>query len=391
MKHTIQITALLFSFLIILSCSNESSSSSSSSTDRYKLVKVDSLIIDSLEELEIMDYSPSKDRFLAYGTNTKNCMEIDRKGNILKRVDLSGEGPGRFGPGMTELGYFEDGFVIKAPGVYNVFDKDWNYLYKIPYQNAGYSIPSKYIYGRPEVAKMNGSNVILEPNDESFDGYLEIKDDYYQNTNLLKAYQEGEEEKGLLNYPESSIYQNTNTFYSNHAAKLAYNELNDRLYVALPFEKVIYEYELSPDINLIQSDTLELTSFKEPQGIPFEDQHKNPLEGFGASNKLNYVYAMTNSSIQKIQSEDETLLVTYKTGTEGEANFADHGEALPVVRRQSKTYTAFFRDGKKVFETDDDLSRNVLVNGSQLVVPYVDEEVEMDYNLYYIYELKKVN
>ena len=100
---------------------------------------------------------------------------------------------------------------------------------------------------------------------------------------------------------------------------------------------------------------------------------------------------MTNSSIQKIQSEDETLLVTYKTGTEGPANFADHSEAMPVVRRQSKTYTAFFRDGKKLFETDDDLSRNVLMNGSQLVVPYVDEEIEMDYNLYYIYELKKVN
>lgn len=394
MKHNklLSLITTLFLLVVTLSCSDNSGSKTNSNSIQYELVKVDSLIINSMEELQITDYSPKKNKFLAYGTSSKNCMEIDREGNILNRIDLSGEGPGHFGPAMTELGYFEDGFVIKAPGVYNVFDEKWNYLYNLPYKAAGYSIPLKYISGKPVVADINNTPAVLESNDESYDGNVVIEEDYYQKTNLVKVYQKGDEEgKGVLYYPENSLYQNTNIFYSNHKAKLAYNWSDNRLYVSLPYEKVIYAYELFPEIRLVESDSLELTHFKEPQGIPFEDQHKNPLKGFGASNKLNYVYAMTNSSILGIQSKEKTLLVTYKTGTEGPANFANHNEAMPVLQKENKTYTAFFRDGKKVFETSDKLLRNILMNGSQLVVPYIDQEVEIDYNLYYIYELREVN
>jgi len=43
-----------------------------------------------------------------------------------------------------------------------------------------------------------------------------------------------------------------------------------------------------------------------------------------------------------------------------------------------------------VLEINNDLGRYVRLSETQFLVPYVNEEEELDYNKFYIYELKKV-
>ncbi|KYG83470.1 SdiA-regulated/phytase-like domain-containing protein [Roseivirga echinicomitans] len=391
-NHLKPFGVVIFSLLAIASCSSNTSTESKNSNleGNYELVKVDSLMVPVLEPLQITDFNPKTNRFLAYGTQSKACMEIDAEGNVLSSVDLTGEGPGHFGPGMSGLGYLGDNIVVEGAGAYYFLDADWNYLEKFT-PGSGY-IPLTYIDGKPDAVEINGVNTIIKAKSQNYFGSVKLKEDHFNTAMMLEAFNsKSQEPTELLPYPENSIYRTNELYLDNHEPKISYNQQKEELMLVLPLEPKLYKYKLiNNGFELESTLDLDLRNFRTPQGIAYEDQHENPLKGFGRSNQLNYIYGMLNSSILDVNSYGEITMIGYKTGAAEPTSITDYGEATKYAMANSETRYSFFVKDKMVLETDIDLLRYVRLNESQLLVPYVNEEEELDYNKFYIYELKKV-
>ncbi|MCE7994869.1 MAG: hypothetical protein HEP71_23030 [Roseivirga sp.] len=374
-----------------LSCGSDSSSNSQSAkTTQYELVKVDSIRIDKLEAIQITDYDAEKRRLLAYATSTKMCLEIDMEGNILSEVDLTGEGPGHFGMGLTELGYFGDGKIIHGPAVYFTYDNDWMYQSRVVYGASGYSLPLRYIDGAPIVMRAADENLLIRVVDHNAGGTLKLEINHFEQASMISVFRAGAEEgRALLRYPETSVYRRSELFYNSHQPKVSFNVIKNQLVLALPLEQKLYIYDVTSDFTLLETIDLSLTDFNmEPRGLIYEDQHKNSLKGFGPSNELNYVYGLSNSSILDVNSEGELTMVVHKTGFSNNA-ITSYQEANKVAGIESQTFTSFFMAGQKVYETDKRFPRLVRLSERQFIVPNINEEIERDYNQYDIYELSE--
>ena len=391
-SHLKSLGIAIFSTLAIVSCSSNTSTDSGNSNleGNYELVKVDSLMVPVLEPLQITDFNPKTNRFLAYGTQSKACMEIDVEGNVLNSVDLTGEGPGHFGPGMSGLGYLGDNIVVEGAGAYNFFDADWNYLEKFT-PGSGY-IPLSYISGKPDAVEINGVNTVIKAKSQNYNGNVELKEGHFNTAMMLEAFNsKSQEPTELLPYPENSIYRTSELYFDGHEPKISYNKQKEELILVLPLEPKIYKYELKNNrFEFVSTSNLDLKNFRTPQGIPYEDQHKNPLKNFGRSNELNYVYRVLNSSVLDVNSYGEITMIKYKTGAAEPTSITRFEEALKYAKSESETLYSFFVQDKKVLEINDDLGRYVRLSETQFLVPYVNEEEELDYNKFYIYELKKV-
>lgn len=388
-------SVLLFYSLLILSlfsCNPGSSTETESSQNtKYDLVKVDSIRINTLENIQITDYNPKTKRFLAYATSTKSCMELDLEGNIINKVDLTGEGPGHFGLGLTELGYLGESKIIHGPAVYFTYKDDWTYDSRIIYGANGYSLPLRYIDGAPIILRVGGEDLLLRIINHNASGTLKMEPDHFENASLISVFGAGATEgKPLLSYPESSIYRASDLFYANHQPKVSFNATKSILVLSLPLEQKLYTYDVTNDFSLVETIDLNLTGFNTiPRGLSYEDQHKNGLKGFGPSNELNYVYNLSNSSILNVYSEGDVTVVVHKTGFFNNS-ITTSREANKIARLGSKTVTSFFVRGKKVYETEVSFPRLVRLSERQFLVPNIDEEVERDYNQYDVYELNEI-
>jgi hypothetical protein len=385
-------TSLLLFLLLIVSysCSPQDNPNSISEAVAYELIKADSIRINKLEPIQITDYDTSNKRLLAYATATKKCLELDLAGNILNETDLTGEGPGHFGRGLTELGYFGEGKIIHGPAVYFTYDSDWTYEEKIVYGASGYSIPLRYIDGAPVVIQEAGEDLLLRIIDHNAGGILKLEPGHFEKANMISLFRAGDTEgRPLLSYPENSIYSTSELFYNNHQPKLSFNKIKNQLVLALPLEQRLYIYDAGNGFSLLETVELNLTAFNnEPRGLPYEDQHKNGLKGFGPGNELNYVYGLTNSSILDIYSEGEVTMVVHKTGFSNKA-ISNYQEASTIAKSESKTFTSVFVKGQKVFETEKRFPRLIRLSERQFLVPNINEEIERDYNQYDIYELNE--
>jgi hypothetical protein len=52
--------------------------------------------------------------------------------------------------------------------------------------------------------------------------------------------------------------------------------------------------------------------------------------------------------------------------------------------------TVFFKQGEKILEVEERFTKIVQISSTKFLAHYINEEEELDYNKFYIYELKKV-
>tara|TARA_R110000796_G_scaffold96719_1_gene202883 strand:- start:283443 stop:284621 length:1179 start_codon:yes stop_codon:yes gene_type:complete len=388
-NHLKPFGVVIFSLLAIASCSSNTSTESKNSNleGSYELVKVDSLMVPVLELLQITDYNPKTNRFLAYGTQSKACMEIDAEGNVLSSVDLTGEGPGHFGEGMTELGYLGDDIIINGPNAYFTFDKNWNYKERIVYISGGAFYPLGFISGAPETFVKNGVAKIIKPIDHTYFGSRVLPNDYFSKAFLTEYISsQTQESETIISYPEGSIYLSNTIFYPSPNAKISYNTSASRLYITFPLIPKLFVYDVDKNFDLEKTLGLDLKGFKEPRGISFEDQNKRGPDNY----RLSSVYDYLNSSIYEISSEGDITIVTYDTGIEGNEHVNTFKEISSIAKSESKVMTAFFLVDKKVLEMEERFLKSVRISETKFLAHYINKEEELDYNKFYIYELKKV-
>uniref|UniRef100_UPI0030D73A18 hypothetical protein n=1 Tax=uncultured Roseivirga sp. TaxID=543088 RepID=UPI0030D73A18 len=202
----------------------------------------------------------------------------------------------------------------------------------------GFSLPLGFISGAPITLSKEGYPIVVKPTPHSQMGFRELPNDYFATAQLIELVSGSNLEiEGLLEFPENSVYKSQTTYYSSNEARLSAD--GDKLYLALPLEPKLYVYDMRNDFSLLETINLDLPRFRKPQGIPFEDQHKNGLSGFGKSNQLNVVYEITNSLIYSISAKGDLVIVDYKTGLEEETNASTMQEAWAKTKTGSLLYS----------------------------------------------------
>lgn len=386
-KTKFSIILLVMVSLCCYSCGEKSGTQNSSSEATYELVKVDSLIIDEIEILQITDYNPRTKHFLAYGTNSRDCMEIDMYGNIVNRINLSGDGPSQYGYAMNGLSYFDQDIIINGFGKYAIYDAEWKFKRNLPSDNL--TSPLRYMSENPKKIVYAGELRLMQLVDQNVGGHIQLEEGHFTTAKMIKLVSSTEEStQPLLAYPENSIYVSNETYYSQHQPLLSFNATENKLYLALPLESKLFVHNLDDSLSLHKTINLDFADFTAPQGIPFEDQFKNSLKGFGPANELNYVYMMSNSAILDMSSLGSVTIVKHKTGIKNKG-ITSYQEALNVARKSSRTINSFIIDGKVVYETEENFRYPVRMDEMRFVAPYLNDEVEVDYNKFYIYELQK--
>ncbi len=377
----------LISFTLLLSAL---STTNSSFAQRYELVKIDSIKIDSFEPIQITDYNYETKRFLAFGTGTKTLIEVDENGKKLSEANYLGEGPGHYSRGITELGYFGTQKIVNGPNVYFVYGDNWQYDFRMVYLTGGAFNPLSYIPGAPVVIESGGINKSVKAISHTEFGRYELKPDHFEKAPMLELVGPNDERRKIINYPKNSIYNTSPLYYDSHIPAFSYNRASKRLVMALPLQSKVYYYNTNT-WELEKEFSIELTDFKKPKGLPYEDQHKNSLRGFGPSNEKNYIYNLQNSKIIKISSYGEINMITHATGFKERASVDTYPKASKEFKEKGQTIISFWKGDQKLFETNEPFNRVVRAGEMQFLTHVINEEEELDYSLFYIYKLRPVD
>ncbi|PZX50722.1 hypothetical protein LV84_03914 [Algoriphagus ratkowskyi] len=128
----VALTALLAS--ILFSCSEkETTTIPTSPIQELQFEVYDSIMVDLLEPVTILDYHSSKDLYLMKNTREGKVFLVNGKGEILEKHELGGEGPNQIQQFYEGRFYGESGYVFKELSMempYHLFDTNFNKIKK---------------------------------------------------------------------------------------------------------------------------------------------------------------------------------------------------------------------------------------------------------------------
>ncbi|MEP4375525.1 MAG: hypothetical protein ABJ333_10775, partial [Algoriphagus sp.] len=128
-KSTFVVLSTLFA-IILFSCSEkETTSAPTSPIQELQFEVYDSIRVDLLEPVTILDYHPSKDLYLMKNTREGRVFLVNGEGEILEKHELGGEGPNQIQQFFEGRFYGDTGYVFKELSMempYHFFDADFN-------------------------------------------------------------------------------------------------------------------------------------------------------------------------------------------------------------------------------------------------------------------------
>jgi len=387
---------LPFFLLCLLSCdSNRDSSLKEDPILTYDLVKTDSIILDYMEQVNLLDFDPIRDIFLAYNQRNGDYLEFDRKGNILNEVNLLGEGPNDHGgTGSYQVNYLGEGKIgVAGIGRFFVYNSNWKLIDKIDYQpmksavaiSAGGSI-AYLTNSRPQSKLSNSSATSIMGS-----GYFVMKKEHHKNPHLFSLDRQTGKVAPYHILPDSSMYLTSNTFYPGLAdAIISYNYENNVMEIIHRIEPIIYTYDMTTHPpRLIKSTEFEYQKPNILKGVSYETPMQSVLG--------NTLFESLNQVFTGLYSFEDMQMIQYRERKAGadliSFNETDQEKLREFKNATAKTWTYLVKNGKRVshdFQIEAPLIALQLGNGKFLSRNYVDPEVERETQLFYIYELREV-
>ena len=177
--------SFIFSLLIILclSCSQKDSSSENQLPD-YEFVITDSLQIDHLEALTLLDIHEDKELFLLTSQNSNSLFLANKSGEIIATFEEPGDAPTAFGNNTGSGVFLDNQIVIMGRTRFAVYDLDFNFQH-------GFKLPSP-------------------PSGMFYLGFDHLQPVTANETNKLVAFTGGPQTETPSNQPQ--YYQEYNTF-----------------------------------------------------------------------------------------------------------------------------------------------------------------------------------
>jgi len=386
MKLQLLAISLLFS---IFSCGEKTVKSDKSR--EFEFVKVDSLVMDILETVHILDYHQEKEIYLIVeqANMDGHYMVIDKAGEILAENKLS-EGPDAFGLVLLRAGFVGDEILFISEGEAFVYDLDLKQQRRFPYeQRVRFRLIHMTIDNLSTFKLANGRlNAVANLND----GYLQpYPIDYYDTLQLvhLLNIQNGSLQKGGK-LDENSKYL-SGRFFPFMDKPVFFSDPNSS-YISTILSGDSTLYQLDPNDGFKTVNRIHLGRFKPDRmiDIPMSEASYNSVKEYRGKN-----YSLAGAFDEIVGFGDE-ILVGYKTGSDPSLVFENPDEEQGKAELASKKrFLYYIKDGKQVgmpipWTFPGRLKLNV---GPKRYLQYGDQaelhEFEKDYQCYYIYELRE--
>jgi len=389
---------LLFLFLpllftLLISCdSNSGGDSKKDAIATYELAIIDSIEVDYMEGIRLLDYDAERNRFLGYNSRNGDYIEFDRTGEILNQVNLIGDGPNDHGRITYQVNYIKGGNLgVAAIGRYFTYDQDWLVENKVNYSFSGlYPVMGgggRIAFGKPQGNNANNPYVVI-----SGVGFMVSKKEEMSEPHLFYLNTETGEGDYFHQFPDSSIFIKSDQFYIGMMDNImSYNYEQKVLDVIHVGEPVLYRYEISGAApKLLDSYRFDFDNPSDLRGVPFDSP---PQVLMGGSLIRDF-----NQKLTSLYSFDDKQLVIYKErhplSEIIDPNETNQETLMEFYNTEIRSWAYLIKDGQRISENILLAKPNIalqLGKGRFLSTNYVDPEIERDTQLFYIYELREVD
>ncbi|SNS63390.1 hypothetical protein SAMN06295967_11491 [Belliella buryatensis] len=368
------LSGLLLSSL--LSCGS-SDKQENATFENLELTIIDSLQIDHLGQLYMIDLKEDQSEFLLYDILTNEFLRVNKKGEILQQVNRTGDGKDNYQSDyFLTAQYLDSGdILIETFGQQFIYDGEFNLKEK---RKTPYSPITNHIMGStvnlPIGEWMFSSIFKTEDNRESFSenfglGYPLLSLYSIEDFSMLARTEFPAESQMVLN-PGSYNFDSPLAVYHNN-----------ELYINFSSSPEIYVYNL-PSMELKRQISLQ------PEENYKQNVPSDPNENFGKFfNRIIY------STYEGFNFSNGYLIAWYKGGAPKEEvdelprNVVGQPEFQALQKKYEKYYYQIFQDENKLWEGYMDVKlesiRNLMF--SRLKIGEKEDEVEKDYEVFYFY------
>jgi|GEM_PF-1222606 len=374
---------------LIFSCGEKAVKSNENR--EFELVKVDSLVMDILEPVHILDYHHDKEIYLIVkqASMEGHYMVIDKSGTILAENQLS-EGPDAFGMVLLRAGFVGDEIMFVSDGKVFVYDLDFKQLRKYPFeQNPRVKLVH---FTLDNLSTFKSSNGELSSIANLNDGYLQpYPVDYYDTLNMvhLLDVQTGASSKGGK-LDENGKFRSGRFF--PFMDKPVYFSDHQSTYISTILYGDTTLYQLDPNqnfkvVNQIHLDRPQPDLIKD---IPMADASFTTVKEYRSEN------VMLGGMFNEMMGNEDEVLIGYRTGADPNLVFENQTpEQRNAMDASKKRLYYYIKNGQQLgapilWDLPGSLKLNV---GANRYLQYGDQaelhEFEKDYQCYYIYELRE--
>jgi len=377
MRHNLTITVFLLATLLVIKPTGAFS--------QYKLEKVEEFKINSLYNVEIVDYYPEDELYLGYISTSKGTQIalIDAKGEFVSYEMLTGEGPNRSVSAINSMAFAEDGDIwLQTAAQILLCDRDFVIKKRIRYPSS----LKMNIFGRMEVFpyyyhKGSTSSLSFVTNPSGTNSYIFNKD---IGNDLIEVYELGIDKLiEMAPVADRPMIKKFDQSMHSHLYSLVYTvDRNDqKLYLTTSVDNEITVYDLSTH-KLASRIKIVHDEFKAVQKAAITEKDL-PSYGRISLGAKNHKIFLLDDGLVAVDFIREIPYGTYEKKIAEDPTY--HHFQDPAYHR------LILFDGNKQLSKELSLPPNAklmtTLPGNRLLMQLVNTEVEEDFIQYGIYKV----
>ncbi|SIS63377.1 hypothetical protein [Belliella pelovolcani] len=332
------ITIITFS-LCFISCKKNSSQVSYEDQKSFSLVIEDSILVEYLGVLGVIDFNKENNRYLAkdYNYDGQVFVVFDEQGTVINTFDNRIAGSNAYKGSLYGVGFHLDGYMIASGGGVYYYNEHWevvdfvpdlnttdtyyNYWHKLMRVNENGGDSYLFLYrGNEESRSLEGIDVYLaSPVFGRFDG--EIFDHVFKT-------------------PKESIYVDPRYDFNLFVRCFAYSNYSRKFYFAFGSDPNLYRYDLEKD--LIYPDTV-INMNLEYYGME--------LSNFAAGRKEVFAGALDSRVVNLLEAEGR-VFIAYSSAVDHKKfigrgfSYDNSPESMEYISQEKKFVFTIFEDGQ---------------------------------------------
>lgn len=361
-------------------CDSKGSKEESGFVPRF--VVKDSLVVDYLGQLSLVDFKKDRSEYLLYDGQRELFIRADAEGQIVQTKNLGEDGKDQFGSSFFSVNYLENGQLLFV-GFNHFFwyDEELNLIEKkeIPFI-------IKSVYVSPGHANLLQGDLLF-----THAVGLDVSDEARQSETFLETY------PFLTVYDMAEGKTISQDFIPNTVQMIRESGRymdsapfslirHDGLYLLFPNSPEIYRFSF-PDLSMW--DVIELN----PDKGQYSQIKPVPVKNY--QNLSSYDMVTENSAYFGVFSSNDYLVAGYYGALPGDVfeaykSTASSQERKEVLDKYKVPYYQVVRDGKKLWEGQINtlfLNRRGMLCADRNV-NLSHEEKELDYVAFYFYEIE---
>ncbi|MFO7823166.1 MAG: hypothetical protein R6V72_04450 [Cyclobacterium sp.] len=382
LSKTLSQLALIVAIIgINLSCNGDNQGNKTGDVVEPRFVITDSLVVDYLGELKIMDIKPDRSEFLMFDFQRKEMVRVDSKGQILLARNLTGDIKDGYGSSFISAHYhgYNEVLILTHQGFYS-YDLSLNL---IDSKDSPFAVFTNTAIGGHANLITDGA-LFTNIYPDNFSREMFEQEDFLSQFPFLTVYDLEQEKILARQYIPASCQMIKNKGEYRETAPFSIRD-GDTIYLLFSYSPEIYQYSF-PELEL--QDTIHL----EPGDVYVQIDPASPkAEAFDR-----FFNELAASSYVGLYQSNGFLMTAYHGAAPREKVDAlpknvVGGPEFSALRKQYKIpYYQLIKDGKKLWEGHLDV--DFRYKGGRLFayrnmhLPKVEEE--SDHVVFYFYEIE---